>query len=298
MEYQKNLLGSISDKVPKFITKKWIEVHNQSGNAENRYKPSKQIKFKTSMLQSDLCDFSDAYIVVKGTIIAVENPNNDANNKKLVFKNNASFISCITKNNNTPTDNTENLVIVMPMYNLVEYSKNYSKTSGSLWDYYRDKPNSGTEGNINYSIKGSKSFDYKTSITGKLEGNTVENESVEIVVPLKYLSNFWRSLEIPLINCEISLTLTWSENCVITGKATRDADPDADSAVAEIDNPTKATFKGCVGYIFASLFLDLNESTCQTRENVFYFTSKVLFVLDKIKCQNSTFSNFMTSSNA
>ena len=88
-----------------------------------------------------------------------------------------------------------------------------------------------------------KSFDYKTSITGKLEGNVVEKESVEIVVPLKYLSNFWRSLEAPLINFKVSLILTWYQNCVITGKATRDADPDADPAVAEIDNPTKATFK-------------------------------------------------------
>ena len=74
-------------------------------------------------------------------------------------------------------------------------------------------------GNINYSIKDSKSFDYKTSIIGKLEGNNVEKDDIEIVVPLKYLSNFWRTLDIPLINCEISLTLTWSENCVLTSKA-------------------------------------------------------------------------------
>ena len=69
----------------------------------------------------------------------------------------------------------------------------------------------------NYSIKDSKSFDYKTSITGKLEGNNTEKE-VEIVVPLKYLSNFWRTLNMPLINCEINLILTWSENCVLTSK--------------------------------------------------------------------------------
>ena len=96
---------------------------------------------------------------------------------------------------------------------------------------------------MNYSIKDSESFDYKTSITGKLEGDNVEKNDVEIVKPLKYLSNFWRTLDIPLINCEISLTLSWSENCVITSKATREADPDADPAVAGIDNPTKATFK-------------------------------------------------------
>ena len=97
-------------------------------------------------------------------------------------------------------DNAEYLDIVMPMYNLLEYSKNYSKTTGSFWNYYRDEPNSGLGGNnnnVNYSIKDSKSFDYKTSITGKLEGNNTDKE-IEIVVPLKHLSNFWRTLDFPL----------------------------------------------------------------------------------------------------
>ena len=112
-------------------------------------------------------------------------------------------------------DNAEDLDIVMPMYNFTEYSKNYSKTSESLWNNYRDEPNSGAVGNINYFIKDSKSFDYKISITGKSEGSNTEKE-VEIAIPLKYLNNFWRALDIPLINCEVSLTLTWSKNCVIT----------------------------------------------------------------------------------
>ena len=94
----------------------------------------------------------------------------------------------------------------------------------------------------NYSIKDSKSFDYKTSITGKLEGNNTEKE-VEIVVPLKYLSNFWRTLNMPLINCEINLILTWSENCVLTCKATRDANPDVNPAKTAANNPTNATIK-------------------------------------------------------
>ena len=93
---------------------------------------------------------------------------------------------------------------------MLEYSKNYTKTTRSLWNYYRDVRNSGTEGNINYSIKNSKSFDYKTSITGKLEDSNVDKEGVGIVALLKYLSNFWRTLNIPLINCEVSLTLAWS----------------------------------------------------------------------------------------
>ena len=108
----------------------------------------------------------------------------------------------------------------MLMYNLLEYSKNYSKITRSFWNYYRDEPNSGANININYSIKDSKSFDYKTSITGKLGGNKIKKE-VEIVVALKHLSNFWRKLNMPLINWEINLILAWTENCVLTSKATR-----------------------------------------------------------------------------
>ena len=92
------------------------------------------------------------------------------------------------------------------------------RLSGSLWNYYRDEPNSGAERNINYSIKDLKSFDYETSITRKL-GNNSRRKDVEIVVPLKYLSNFWRTLDIPQINCKLSLTLTWFKNCIITSKA-------------------------------------------------------------------------------
>ena len=83
--------------------------------------------------------------------------------KKLVFKNNAPFINCTLKINGIKIDNAEDLDVAMPMYNLLEYSKNYRKTTGSLWNYYRDKPNSGINGGINYSIMGSKSFDYKAN---------------------------------------------------------------------------------------------------------------------------------------
>ena len=152
------------------------------------------------MLRSHLCDHSDAYIFVKGEITVTE-PNNDAYDKKLAFKNNAPVISCISKINNTLIDNAEDLDIVTCMYNLLEYSKSYSKTTISLWNY-TDKPNSGAEGNIK-SIKDSKSFNYKTTITGKLEGTDTEKE-VKFVVPLKHLSNFFRILDIPLINCEIN----------------------------------------------------------------------------------------------
>ena len=99
------------------------------------------------MLRSDLCDFSDAYIVVKGTI-TVTNSNNPQRNKTVVFKDNAPFINCISKINGVKIDNAEDLDVVMPMYNLLEYSKNYRKTTGSLWNYYRDKPNNPLSSNF------------------------------------------------------------------------------------------------------------------------------------------------------
>ena len=104
MEYEKitNLLGNTSDKVPRFITKKWIEVFDQSGGT---YNTDKKIRFKTPMLRSDLCDYNDAYIVVTGKI-TVTNPDNDAYDKKLAFKNNAPFISCVSKVSNTLIDDT------------------------------------------------------------------------------------------------------------------------------------------------------------------------------------------------
>ena len=113
-----------------------------------------------------MCNNSDAYIVVKGRI-TVKDPNNANYDKKLAFKNNAPFTSWISKINNTLIDNAEDLDIVIPLYNLLKYSKNYRKTTGILRNYYRDKPNSGIGGvnnNVNYSIKDSKSFDYKQAL--------------------------------------------------------------------------------------------------------------------------------------
>ena len=130
--------------MPRFITKKWVVIHDQSGSVDNRYKPSKQIRFKTSMLRSDLCDCSDAYIVVKGDITLTETNRREfinTRNRFLAFKSNVPFTNCISKINNILIDNAEDLDIVMPMYNLLEYSKNYRKTKGSLWNYYRDEPN-------------------------------------------------------------------------------------------------------------------------------------------------------------
>ena len=168
------------------------------------------------MLRSDLCDFSDAYIVVKGDITVTE-PDNAKRNKSVAFKNNAPFINYISKINGIQISKAENLDVVISLYNLLEYSKNYKKTTRSLWNCYRDEPSDPLSSN-------SESFKYKTRITGNTynfaAGNAnynatkvVKNETV--VIPLKYLNNFWRTLNIPLINCEIELILTWSKNCVL-----------------------------------------------------------------------------------
>ena len=105
----------------------------------------------------DLWDYSDAYIVLKGAITIVR-PNNAKRNKKVAFKNNAPFINCISKINGERIDNAKDLDVVMPMYNLLEYSNNNRKTRGSLWNYYRDEPS-------NSLSSDSKSLKHKTSIT-------------------------------------------------------------------------------------------------------------------------------------
>ena len=143
-------------------------------------------------------------------------------NKTVIFKNCAPFTDCISKINNAQVDNAKDIDIVMLMYNLIEYSDNYSKTSGSLWQYCKEIPAVNNDGNI-VDFNGANatdSFNFKTKITGQTaadnnNGNIAGRVDVEIMVPLKYLSNFWRTLEMPLINCEVNLILTWSADCVI-----------------------------------------------------------------------------------
>ena len=144
MEYQKiaNLLNDASNKPSKFRTRNWVEINDGIRGA---YSPNKQIRFKTAMLMLNancwfsLCDHSDAYILVKGNISINDTAaaSAAANNvtKKVIFKNCATFTNCISKINNTQIVNVEYIGIVMPIYNLIECSDNYSKTSGSLWQY-------------------------------------------------------------------------------------------------------------------------------------------------------------------
>ena len=153
------------------------------------------------MLRLDLCDYSGAYIVVKWDITLEGDNSANKTNKNLAFKDNAPFINCISKINGVRIDNAEDLDVVMPMYNLLEYSKNYRKTTGSLWNYYRDKL-------TNPLSSDSESFKYKTNIAGKTPQDNDTLTNAKVVIPLKHLSNFWKSSNIPLINCEIELILT------------------------------------------------------------------------------------------
>ena len=236
MEYDKinNLLLSEdneSEKLSKFVTRKYVGVNSLS----NTYNENKSIRFKTPMLRSDLCDYSDAYILIKGTItVTAPGVNNNANNKRdkrnrpLILKNNAPFVSCITKINGELIEDADDLDTVMSMYNLLEYSKNYRKTIGSLYDYYRDELSDDADDNNFDIIKvvNSEAFNYKNKIVANTynvnagaqgyDVNKNGTQEVELTIPLKYLDNFWRALNIPLISCEVSLELKWDKNCVIT----------------------------------------------------------------------------------
>ena len=219
MEYQKiaNFIDDLSNKPSKFKTRNWVEINDESRRA---YNVNSQIKFKTTMLKSSLCDYSDAYILVKGTI-SVDNTaaagaavNN--NDKKVIFKNCAPFTNCISEINNTQIDNAKDIDIVMPIYNLIEYSDNYAKTTGSLWQYCKDIPAQNNSNNeiVHFTANNlTDSFHFKVKFTGQTDDDGTKD--VEIMVPLKYLSNFWRTLEMSLINCEVNLILTWSSTCVL-----------------------------------------------------------------------------------
>ena len=239
MEYDKinNLLSSESENLSRFVTRDYVRVNSLS----NTYNENKSIRFKTPMLRSDLCGYADTYILVNDIITVAGNQPTDRQNKRLILKNNAPFVSCITRINNELIEDADDLDIVMPMYNLLEYSKNYKKTIGSLYNYYRDELNDDANLNnfANNNVISSNSFQYKNKIIGNTynvdstivpaggrarvanpnyDANNSGKKNVELGIPLKYLGNFWRALNIPLISCEVSLEIKWNKTCVITSQ--------------------------------------------------------------------------------
>ena len=214
METQKivNLLGDANNESSKFATRKWYVINDQNNTDYGEgNEDSTTVKFETKVIKSNLCDYSDAYVLVTGNITATSGDAND----RVAFKYCAPFTKCITHINDELVDNVDDLDIIMPMYNLIEYSDNYSDTSGSLWQFKRDESPVTNAGNPeNASTTNSASFKYKSSLIGK--STTVDTnrvfKDVKTAIPLKFLSNFWRSLEMPLISCKIHLELYWSKD--------------------------------------------------------------------------------------
>ena len=223
-----NLLTSSQNEFSKVATKKSYVIGSQKMGKYSHHKP---IKSSTSSLESSLCDYSDAYVLVTEDIV-VKNANsaNLAADAKVKLKNSAPFINCRTEINGTFVDEAKFIYIIMPMYNLIEYSDNYSDTSGSLWQFKRDE----IEDNANVTIANSSPFNYKSKFVGDTN-NTEDLKDVKIVVPLKYLSNFWRSSEMPLINGKVELSLTWIKSCILAASVNIANDSIADAA--------KVTFK-------------------------------------------------------
>ena len=189
------------------MTRRWNIVNDNSN-----FDATNKITYNTEILKSNFCDYSDAYILITGDTTIIASPKT-----QVAFKNIAPFTKYITKIDRTTIDNAENLNLVKPMYNIIKYNSNYSETTGSLWFYSKDevfKFNNNIANTNNF-----KSFKYQ------LLGNTANGilTNATIAVPLKYLSNFWRSLEMPLINCKVELKLRWTKHCVLSVAGTDNA---------------------------------------------------------------------------
>ena len=215
MENQKiiNLLDKIDTDSKHFATKKWyiINDENNTNYGLNKDTGADTIKYDTRILKPNLCDYAEAYILIDGTIRAAA-----ANaNTRLALKNCVPFTKCNLEINDEHVDTAENLDTVMSMYNLIEYSDNYQDSSATLYQYKRDELPANLANNLTTDT--SSSFKYKVNLLGNpVVDNNVARRDVKIVVPLKCLSNFFRSLEMPLINCKIKLNLTWKKECVLS----------------------------------------------------------------------------------
>ena len=226
MENQKiiNLLDKIDTDSKHFATKKWYVINDENNinygvDKNTGANNPDTIKYNTRVLKPNLCDYAEAYILVDGTIRAT----NALNATRLALKNCAPFTKCNLEINDEHVDTAENLDIVMPMYNLMEYSDSYQDSSATLYQYKRDEPPE-DDAVANLTANNSNSFKYKIKLLGSIpqlatDAAHVGRLNVKIVVPLKYLSNFFRSLEMPLTNCKIKLNLTWKKECVLSTDA-------------------------------------------------------------------------------
>ena len=225
MENQKiiNLLNKDDIHSKHFATKKWYIINDENNtnygvNKDTGANNPDTIKYDTRVLKPNLCDYADAYILVDGTIRAEAANAANAAATRLALKNCAPFTKCNLEINDEHVDTAENLDIVMPMYNLIEYSDNYQDSSATLYQYKRDEP---PDNNVDLTANNSESFKYnKVNLLGiPVVTNRIVKRNLKIVVPLKYLSNFFKSQEMSLINCKIKLNLTWKKQCVLSTDA-------------------------------------------------------------------------------
>ena len=220
MENQKiiNLLDKIDTDSKQFATKKWYIINDENStnyrvNKDTGADNPDTIKYDTRVLKPNLCDYAEAYILIDGAIRVAA----AIANTRLALKNCAPFIKCNLEINDEHVDTAENLDIVMPMYNLIEYSHNYQDSSATIYQYKRDEPPEANAIN-NLTTDTSSSFKNKVELLGNpvLDDDNIAKRIVKVVVQLKYLSNFFRSLEMPLINCKIKLNLTWKKECILS----------------------------------------------------------------------------------
>ena len=223
MENQKiiNLLDKIDTDSKHFATKKWYIINDENNtnygvNKDTGAYNQDTIKYDTRVLKPNLCDYAEVYILVDDTIKAT----NAVNATRLTLKNCVPFTKCNLEINDEHVDTAENLDIVMRMYNLIEYSDNYQDSSATLHQYKRVEPPQ-ADAISDLTANNSDSLKYKIKLLGNVievagDAAGVRRLNVKVVVPLKYLSNFFRSLEMPLINCKIKLNLTWKKECVLS----------------------------------------------------------------------------------
>ena len=223
MENQKiiNLLDKDDTNSKHFAAKKWYIINDENNtnygvNQDTGADNPDTIKYDTRVLKPNFCDYAEAYILVDGTIRAT----NAVNATRLGLKNCAPFTKCNLEINDEHVDAAENLDIVMPMNNLIEYSDNYQDSSATLCQYKRDGPPE-DDAVADLTADNSDSLKYKIKLLGNVtevagDATGVRRLNVKVLVPLKYLSNFFGSLEMPLVNCKIKLNLTWKKEYVLS----------------------------------------------------------------------------------
>ena len=221
----KNLLDHKDETYPKYQTKRWYIINDRNNGyyylGNNDDKP---IKIDTEVVKPYLCDYADAYILFTGDITIV----GGAANTNVAFKNCHPFTKSEIHLNDEHVDDSYNLDITMKMYNLIEYSDNYSDSTASLYNFKRQEP---LANNANLTVAGSSSFKYKSELLGPAPNTEINNacarvmkqseanpiwKNAQIIVPLKHISSFFRSLEIPLINTKLYIQVNYTTYSVLS----------------------------------------------------------------------------------